>query len=94
MTRLMQELETEGLVRRIPSASDRRVVQVRATPKGKRLLVSARRRRVASLRGLLAGLEPEHLAVLGEAVSLLEDLLRWHHETPLEQEGSSESADD
>jgi DNA-binding MarR family transcriptional regulator len=93
MTRLVQELEAEGLVRRIPSASDRRVVQVRATPKGKRLLLAARRRRVASLRGLLAGLEPEQLAVLDGATSLLEDLLRWHHEAPLEPEGSSESTD-
>src|SRR4051794_34088360 len=38
MTRTVQELEADGLVVRQADASDRRVVRVRATPRGKHLL--------------------------------------------------------
>lgn len=86
MTSLVQELEADGLVRRTASRTDGRVVEVRATPKGRRILQAARRRRVASLGGLLTSLDGEQLAVLDEAASLLERVLRWHHGTPLGQE--------
>jgi DNA-binding MarR family transcriptional regulator len=79
MTRLVQELEADGLVRRAASASDGRVVEVRATPKGRRVLLAARRRRVASLSGLLANLDGEQLTVLDDAATLLERVLRWHY---------------
>jgi DNA-binding MarR family transcriptional regulator len=72
MTRLVQELEGDGLVRRTPSRSDGRVVEVRATPRGRRVLLAARRRRVAALGGLLAALEPEELAALDGAASILD----------------------
>jgi DNA-binding MarR family transcriptional regulator len=78
MTRLVQELEGDGLVRRTASPADGRVVEVRATPKGRRVLLAARRRRVAALGALLADLRQEELTALGDAVSILERLLGGH----------------
>src|SRR5205085_1594315 len=49
MTRTVQGLERAGLVRRVVDSDDRRVVYVTATPRGKRVLDEARRRRVARL---------------------------------------------
>jgi DNA-binding MarR family transcriptional regulator len=37
MTRMLDRLETKGLLRRIPCAKDRRVVQLELTPEGARL---------------------------------------------------------
>ena len=37
MTRLLDRLEAKGLVRRVPSAQDRRVVELELTPEGTRL---------------------------------------------------------
>jgi DNA-binding MarR family transcriptional regulator len=37
MTRLLDRLEAKGLVRRVPSAQDRRVVELALTPEGTRL---------------------------------------------------------
>lgn len=76
MTRLVQELEADGLVSRTASRSDGRVVEVRATPRGRRVLLGARRRRVAALGALLADLRGEELGTLDGAASILERVLR------------------
>src|SRR5215211_877017 len=47
MTRLVSALENEGLVTREPDASDGRLTRIRATPKGRTLLMQGRARRVA-----------------------------------------------
>ncbi len=91
MTRLVQELEADGMVSRAPSASDGRVVEVRATARGRRVLLAARRRRVASLSGLLADLEPKDLAALDHAASLLEKLLARHHKDAVRGGGGERS---
>ena len=72
MTRLVQALEQDGLVRRERDASDARVVRIHATARGRRLLHEGRTRRVAALAGDLAGLTAAEREVLGEAVSILE----------------------
>jgi len=75
MTRLIQAMEAEGLVARSPSPDDARATLIRATPAGARILRRARQRRLAALRGLLAGLGAgERRSVLG-AVHLLERAL-------------------
>jgi DNA-binding MarR family transcriptional regulator len=56
MTRLVQALQRDGLVRRVPDPHDRRVVRVRATPRGEALLVQGRARRVNRLAAPIAAL--------------------------------------
>jgi DNA-binding MarR family transcriptional regulator len=75
MTRLVQALEREGLVRREADPSDGRAVRVRETTRGRRLLLAARQRRLDALGALLAELTPAELALVGEASTLLERLL-------------------
>jgi DNA-binding MarR family transcriptional regulator len=72
MTRIVQALEREGLVRRAAEAGDRRVVRVVATPKGRRVLARARSRRVAGLAACLQPLPLEDVAVLARAAELIE----------------------
>src|SRR5919202_2064335 len=57
MTSIVRGLEREGLVRREADRADGRIVRVRATAKGTRILQAARRRRVAHLAGRLAQLD-------------------------------------
>lgn len=79
VTRLVRQLEEAALVERARSESDRRVVQVRATERGRRLLESGRYRRVAALAARLERLPPRELAVLVEGAAVLQRVLeeRW-----------------
>ena len=72
VSRLVQRLEKEGLVSREPDLTDRRMVRVRATPAGERVMEEGRSRRVAALSARLAALEPAELATLADASELLE----------------------
>jgi DNA-binding MarR family transcriptional regulator len=76
MTRIVQGLEQDGLARRRPDPDDRRVVRVRATAKGKRVLQQARRRRIASLAERLARLDSDQVALVRKAAELVEESLR------------------
>jgi len=75
MTRMVQALEDDGLLRRETDPGDRRVVRVRATAKGVRLLEEGRERRVSDLETSLQGLDDEELDVLGRSVEILERVL-------------------
>ncbi len=75
MTRLIQELEADGLVRRERDESDRRVVQVHATPKAVRLMQRGRGRRVELLATMLGEVSASDIAILEQAVALLEGVL-------------------
>jgi len=74
MTRLVDGLEREGLVRRRPDAGDRRVVRIEATARGRRLLERGRSRRIRNLAGELAALDTPEIEKLSEAVEVLERL--------------------
>lgn len=74
ISRLVKELEAEGLVERLPDPDDRRVQRLRATAEGRRLLHEGRRRRVAVLARDLERLPPADLEVLEAAADLLEHL--------------------
>ena len=76
MSRLVSSLEAEGLVEREGEPGDRRVVRVRATPAGVRVLQEGRGRRVTSLAQRLRKLNPRELEVLEQAVGILEDALK------------------
>lgn len=75
MTRLVTGMETQGLVKREGHAGDARVVLVRATAKGIRLLQEGRARRIARLQSVLQNLPASDLATLGDATVILERLL-------------------
>jgi DNA-binding MarR family transcriptional regulator len=76
ITKLVAALEEGGLVEREVDAADRRMVRVRATARGTRLLQEGRKRRVASLTAALAKLPVKERAVLARAVPILERTVR------------------
>jgi DNA-binding MarR family transcriptional regulator len=76
MTRLVDGLERDGLVRRGRDPADARGVLVRATPKGSRILTAGRRRRVRALTAGLAALSPEELAAVERGAELIERVTR------------------
>ena len=76
ITKLVGEMERDGLVERIRSSEDRRVLTVRATAAGKQLLLEGRHRRVARLAKALAELPPAPRSLLARAAELLERLAK------------------
>jgi DNA-binding MarR family transcriptional regulator len=74
-SKLVTELEALGLVSRLTSADDRRVTEVRATPRGRWMLQAGRRRRVANLAARLGDLGPDDLALLDRAADILDEVL-------------------
>jgi DNA-binding MarR family transcriptional regulator len=71
MSRIIDGLETEQLVRRAVSVSDRRQIRLEATEKGRRILQEARQRRVRELTARLRRLSQHELTAVEEAVALL-----------------------
>ena len=74
MTRLLAVLEAQGLVTRAPHPTDGRQVVVQASPAGQALLREDRRRRDAWLAQRMRTLDPEELAVLRQAATILDKL--------------------
>jgi len=74
MTRVVAAMVEAGLVAREPDPEDGRVVWVRLTPQGRKLLARSRRRKEAYLVEELRGLGPRELDVLEEAAGILERL--------------------
>src|ERR1700758_1842514 len=71
MTRIVQALEGEGLVRREADPDDGRVTRLHATPKGERAWWRGRERRVATLATMLTGLSDQQIARIHEAAELV-----------------------
>jgi DNA-binding MarR family transcriptional regulator len=76
ITRIVRNLEADGLVEREPDPADRRIVRVRPTEKGRRILDEGRRRRIADLAARLSTVEPEDLETLERAAALIERVVR------------------
>jgi len=76
ITRLVGVLEEEGLVERETDPDDGRIVRVKATARGTRLLHEGRQRRVASLTASLADLPAKDRATLARALPILERVVR------------------
>lgn len=76
ISRLVKELEAEGLVERLPDPTDGRVQRVRASGRGREILHAGRARRVAALSRDLGALPAGELDVLARAAALLERLSR------------------
>ena len=75
MTRLVSALEDEGLVAREPDADDGRLTRIRATPKGRTLLMKGRARRVAALTAEVRALERQDRDLVERAVTILEGVI-------------------
>lgn len=76
ITRLVKELERDGLVRRKVDPADRRIQWVQATSAGRRLLQDGRARRVAALAVSLRSLPALDRALLERAAAVLERVVR------------------
>ncbi len=76
ITRLVATLEAQGLVERETDAEDRRIVRVKATTRGTRLLLEGRRRRVASLAESVERLPAADRRALATAIPILEKVTR------------------
>ena len=74
LTRIVAALVEAGLVAREPDPQDGRVVWVRVTPEGRRLLDRSRRRKEAYLARAIRSMEPRELETLEDAAALLERL--------------------
>jgi DNA-binding MarR family transcriptional regulator len=68
-------LETEGLVERVRSGDDRRVVLVQATARGRALLERGRAGRVRVVAELLESLSERDRRALARAADIIADLL-------------------
>ncbi len=75
MSRAVDALAAAGLAERVPDAADRRVVRIRATLAGRRMLEAAQRRRVAALTRGLDALSKADRSRLVQAVAVLERVL-------------------
>jgi DNA-binding MarR family transcriptional regulator len=71
----VDRLEAAGLVKRTPSAADRRRVGLEVTEEGRRVLKAAKRRRTAWLAARLRELTPEQIEAVDAAVEPLSELL-------------------
>ena len=76
MTRMVNALEEQGLVRKSRDETDRRTVTLSATMKGKRLLVESRNRRIRPLADRMERLGGHELKTLQDAAVLLQEILR------------------
>jgi DNA-binding MarR family transcriptional regulator len=76
MTRLVNALEAQGLIKREAGARDRRETLLHATPRGRELLHRGRDRRVRRLAAQVARLSAAELATLAEATTILQRLLQ------------------
>ncbi|MGH7568848.1 MAG: MarR family winged helix-turn-helix transcriptional regulator [Gemmatimonadales bacterium] len=76
ISRLVQDLERDGLIAREVDPADRRVQRVRATALGRRLLKAGRARRVAKLAVELARLPAADQRLIARSAALLERLAR------------------
>jgi DNA-binding MarR family transcriptional regulator len=75
MTRLVDALEAEGLVRRVSDREDRRRVRLRATKKGEGLLLAGRNRRVARIAAPMAALGVEDRRTLDRAAAIMAQVI-------------------
>lgn len=75
MTRLVAGMVADGLVERMPDESDRRIVHVAASDRGRALLLAGRDRRVATLATMMAPLTPKERRRLDTAAAIIEHML-------------------
>ena len=76
MTRLVRALEQAGLVKREGDRNDRRIVRLRATPRGEHVLQAGRTRRVKKLASPISELTVTQRRQLQDAADLLASVVK------------------
>jgi DNA-binding MarR family transcriptional regulator len=76
MTRIVSALQTQGLVTKTRDESDRRTVHLSATPKGRRLLMEGRARRVRLLANQIRRLDAGEQKALFQAAAILKKAMQ------------------
>ncbi|MBX9747025.1 MAG: MarR family transcriptional regulator [Hyphomonadaceae bacterium] len=76
MSKLVADLEGEGLVAKRADPADRRGLRVEATAKGRAILEAGRKRRLALLQEKLAKLPRDQRALLADAAELMLDIAK------------------
>jgi DNA-binding MarR family transcriptional regulator len=82
MSAIVDGLEQEGLATRSPDPADRRLVRVRASARGRRVLRRARERRIAALAERLSSLTAGEIETVREAADLVDAALRRSSAAP------------
>lgn len=75
MTRLVSALEADGLVTRETDPDDGRLTRIRATQKGRTLLLRGRARRVAALTAQVRGLTSDERGELTRTLAILDGVI-------------------
>jgi len=76
MSRLVTEMECDGLVRTRPSQHDARSIQISPTARGKELLLAGKKRRVDSLAHAMNDLGSADLERLEQCAEVLQQVIR------------------
>src|SRR5215207_1111513 len=74
MTRLLRDMERDGLVERVPDPADGRRTLVRLTGAGRRLVTTARNRKIAWVAAVLASEERAGRAAVAHVIAALAPL--------------------
>lgn len=82
MTRIVTGLEEDGLVERREDASDGRLTQIHATPKGRKVMAAGRARRVETLTAAVEALDKKDRQELESGVRVLEALNKSMRHSP------------
>lgn len=78
VTRILAALVDEGLAERTPDPIDRRISWVQLTPAGRTLMRTVRRRTDRYLAERLRRLDPDELATLERAATILDRITEQH----------------
>ncbi|MGD2027113.1 MAG: MarR family transcriptional regulator [Anaerolineales bacterium] len=73
-SRMMKDMEYEGLVERIPDPDDRRSARIQITSRGQALFDQARQQRIQAIADKLAALESNQIELLEEVLPILEQI--------------------
>ena len=74
MTRLVQDMERDGLIQRRPDPTDGRGVRIRITARGRALVEEIRQRKIALVADFLAQLDPPTLSAVSVSFEALRAL--------------------
>lgn len=88
MSKLVADLEAEGLVSKRAARDDKRGVRIEATPKGRAIMEKGRRARLALLQARLAKLTRAERALLDNAAALMLSLADNKKRRPDEPDGA------
>lgn len=75
MSRLVKAMQAEGLVATHPVEGDQRGIRIEATPRGRKLMLAGRERRLAAIRKMLESANATEMRALETVTGLLERAL-------------------